>query len=135
MRKIIIFCVFEVFYFEDKISFNSSGKCCKISDTVISDCTKALKKSDSFHVRPQFSQNHKETFSTLPLAILTFYTVKLWVKTTISIMFIQIRIHTHTYFFLLWLCNKQREIFIYSRLKSSKYVKMGIKFFWLQKYW
>lgn len=128
MRKIIIFCVFEVFYFEDKISFNSSGKCCKISDTVISDCIKALKKSANFHVRPQFSQNHKETFSTLPLAILTFYTVKLWVKTTISIMFIQI---CTLLFFSLWLCNRQREILIYSRLRSSKYVKMGIKIFWL----
>lgn len=62
MRKIIIFCVFEVFYFEDKISFNSSGKCCKISDTVISDCIKALKKSANFHVRPQFSQNHRDIF-------------------------------------------------------------------------
>ena len=60
MRKIIIFCVFEVFHFEDKISFNSSGKCCKISDTIISDCIKALKKSDNFHVRPQFNQNHRD---------------------------------------------------------------------------
>lgn len=76
MGKIIIFSVFEGFYFEDKISFNSNG-CSKISDTVISDCIKTLKKYVNFHVRPQFSQNHKETLSTLPPAILTFYTVKL----------------------------------------------------------
>lgn len=44
MGKIIIFSAFKGFYFEDKISFNSNGNCSKISDTVISDCIKTLKK-------------------------------------------------------------------------------------------
>lgn len=50
--KIISFSVFKGFYFEDKISFNSNGNRSKISDTVISNCVKTLKKYANFRGRP-----------------------------------------------------------------------------------
>lgn len=94
MEKIIIFSVFKSFYFEDKINFNSNGNCSKISDTVISDCIKTFEKYANFHVRPQFSQITKTLF-TLPVAVLTFYTVKLELKTFISNMLTHTCIHIY----------------------------------------
>lgn len=94
MEKIIIFSVFKSFYFEDKINFNPNGNCSKISDTVISDCIKTFKKYANFHVRPQFSQITKTLF-TLPVAILTFYTVKLELKMFISNMLTHTCLHLY----------------------------------------